>query len=119
MKSVAPFEEMGKTDFAFAAYKNALQRWPQNRNLLMAAGNASYARGNMAEAENYYRQVIIKWPAYAPALNNLAQVLYEQKNYSEAEKLILKAIKSNSRYNKQYQDTLNNIRDSKHSAKHK
>jgi len=43
-------------------------------------------------AEKYYQTVFSKWPDYAPALNNLAQVLFEKKQYKEAEKFILRAI---------------------------
>ena len=113
LKSVAPFENLKKIDFALSAYKNALTRWPEDRNLLIASGNASYATGNLSSAEKYYRKVVLKWPAYAPALNNLAQVLYEKKRYSEAEKLIRKAIKLNDKYKKQYQETLKEIQKRK------
>lgn len=110
LKSVAPFEKLKKTRFALSAYKTALQRWPDNRNLLMAAGNASYSINNLSVAEGYYRKVILKWPNYPPALNNLAQVLAEKENFHEAEKLILRIISLNDKYKKQYEDTLKNIR---------
>lgn len=113
LKSVAAFEGLKKINFALTAYKNALKRWPDNQNLLIAAGNASYLLGDLGSAEHYYRKVVLKWPAYAPALNNLAQVLYEKKRYQEAEKLILRAIKLNDKYKKQYQDTLKDIQKRK------
>lgn len=115
LKSVAAFESLNKIPFALRAYKNALQRWPDNKNLLIAAGNASYSSGDLSSAENNYRKVILKWPTYAPALNNLAQVLYEKKRYKEAERLIRKAIKLNDKYKKQYQDTLKYIQKRKNS----
>lgn len=117
LKSVAPFESLKKTTFALDAYKTALHRWPDNRNLLIAAGNASYTTGNLIAAESYYRTVVEKWPTYTPGLNNLAQVLYERKKDGEAEKLIRKAIKSNDKYKKQYQETLKNIQDNLNSDK--
>ena len=110
LKSVVPFEKLKKFDFAFSAYKTALQRWPANKNLLMAAGNASYSINNLATAEKYYRKVVEKWPVYEPALNNLAQVSFENENFQEAEKLMLRIIGLNDKYKEQYEDTLKNIR---------
>lgn len=110
LKSVVSFEKLKKVNFAFSAYKTALQRWPDNKSLLMAAGNASYSLKKLSTAEKYYRKVILKWPDYAPALNNLAQVFYEEEKFLEAEKLILRAIKLNDKHKEQYEDTLNNIR---------
>lgn len=110
LKSVVPFENLKKSEFALTAYKTALQRWPNNQNLLMAAGNASYSINKLSIAESYYRKAILKWPNYAPALNNLAQVLSEKENFKEAEKLILRIIELNDEYKKQYEDTLKNIR---------
>lgn len=109
LKSVAAFEKLNKNEFALSAYKNALKKWPENKKLLIAAGNANYSIGNINSAEKYYHKVVLKWPTYAPALNNLAQVLYEKKRYKEAEVLILRAIKLNDKYKKQYQDTLKEI----------
>ena len=110
LKSAAVFEQLNKTQFSLSAYKTALQKWPNDRNLLMAAGNASYATKNILAAKGYYKKVILKSPNYAPALNNLAQVLYEQKNYQQAEKLILKAIALGDRHKKRYEATLKDIR---------
>ncbi len=110
LKSVAPFEKLNKVALALAAYKNALQKWPDNRNLLMAAGNASYSTRQLNAAEKYYRKVFLKWPEYAPALNNLAQVLYEKKHYKQAEEFILRAILLGDKQQKQYEATLREIR---------
>ncbi len=111
LKSAAAFEELNKTDFALRAYKTALKKWPEDRNLLMAAGNASYTLKNTDSAKKYYQKVISKWSTFSPALNNLAQVYYEDKYYGKAEKLILQAITLNDNYKKQYQETLKNIRE--------
>lgn len=107
LKSVAPFENLKKTKFALSAYKTALQRWPDDRNLLIAAGNASYSLNDLSSAEKFYRKVAFKWPEYAPGLNNLAQVLYEKKHFREAEKLMLNVIKFNNKH--KYQSTLKTI----------
>ena len=113
LKSIAPFEELKKTGFAITAYKTALKKWPDNEHLLMAAGNASYSIKDIISAEKYYRKVIKLSPDYAPALNNLAQILLEQKKYMAAEKLVLKAIKQGGRYKSMYENTLKTIRREK------
>jgi len=110
LKSVAPFEKLNKVPLALTAYKGALQKWPNDRNLLMAAGNASYSTKQLNAAEKYYQTVFSKWPEYAPVLNNLAQVLYEKKRYKAAEEFILRAILLGGRQQKQYEATLREIR---------
>lgn len=110
LKSVVAFEKLKKNNFAYSAYKTALQRWPDNKNLLMAAGNASYLLKKVTVAEKYYRKVVLKWPGFAPGLNNLAQVLMEEGHFQEAEKLIIRAIKVNDKHKAQYQDTLKNFK---------
>ena len=55
LKSVAPFEQLKKESFALDAYKLALKKWPNNKNLLMAAGNASYSTKNL-----YMQKIIMK-----------------------------------------------------------
>lgn len=110
LKSVVPFEKLKKMDFALSAYKTGLQQWPNNKNLQMAAGNTSYSLKNLLLAERYYRRVLLKWPNFAPALNNLAQVLSERGKFKEAENLALRAIKHSDKHKEEYQDTLEGIR---------
>lgn len=109
LKSVVPFEQLHKNDIALKAYKNALQKWPQDTNLLMAAGNASYIQKELINAEKYYRQVIQNAPDYAPALNNLAQVLSEQQHYKAAKAYAEKAILHADKYKAEYKKTLHGI----------
>ena len=110
LKSVAPFESLEKFDFALDAYQLALQKWPNNQNLLMAAGNASYSSGNLVSAKKYYQKVVSIWPEYAPGLNNLAQIFYENKDFLKAKELITRAINLNDKHQKTYKETLENIR---------
>lgn len=110
LKAVAAFEELKKPKFAYESYLAGLQRWPNDKNLLMAVGNSSYLAGKLEAAAYYYRKVSVRWPTYAPALNNLAQVLFEKKELKEAEKLVLLAIKQNDKNKKKYQALLKEIR---------
>ena len=113
LKSVAPFEKLRKTKYALSAYKVALKQWPENKNLLMAAGNASYSLKNLSTAKNYYAEVVDRWPKYAPGLNNFAQVLYETGQIKKAKAIIAKAIQLNDKHKKIYQETLNSMRKNK------
>ena len=66
------------------AYDTALQRWPTQPVLLLGAGNAAYASGDLASAAAAYRHAVAVQPMAADAWNNLAQVLMEQGNKTEA-----------------------------------
>lgn len=110
LKSVVPFEEINKINFALTAYKSALNKWPDDQGLLMAAGNASYMSKNLIEAEIYYRKVISRDLNYAPALNNLAQVLLDGQKFKAAEELILRAIQQKDKYQNEYAKMLKDIR---------
>lgn len=110
LKAVAAFEELKKPQFAFDAYLAGLQRWPDDKNLLMAIGNASYSTHRLETAAYYYRKVSVGWPKYTPALNNLAQVLFDKKEFDEAEQLILLAIQQDDKNKKKYKARLKDIR---------
>lgn len=118
LKSVVPFEQLNKNKIALTAYRNALQKWPQDKNLLMAAGNASYTEKQLSAAAKYYRRVIQNWPEFAPALNNLAQVLFEQRHYNDAKTYAEKAILHADKYKAEYEKTLNSIMQKISSARH-
>ena len=66
------------------AYAAGLQRWPTQPVLLLGAGNAAYASGDLAGAGAAYRHAVAMQPQAADAWNNLAQVLMEQGNKAGA-----------------------------------
>jgi len=74
------------------AYEQALTRWPEQPALLLGAGNAAYAQGDLAGAEAAYRRAVLRLPAAADAWNNLAQVLMEQGQREAARQAIAQAI---------------------------
>jgi tetratricopeptide (TPR) repeat protein len=76
-------EESGQLDAALAAYVGGLQRWPQERSLLMAQGNLHYARGQGELALADFNAVVQYHPDFPPAHNNLAQ-LYHERGEAEA-----------------------------------
>ncbi|MBV8125060.1 MAG: PA2778 family cysteine peptidase [Paucibacter sp.] len=57
------------------AYATALQRWPDEPALLLGAGNAAYALGDLAGAAAAYQHAVDTRPDLADAWNNLAEVL--------------------------------------------
>lgn len=77
---------------ALAAYGSALARWPTDRSFLLGRGNAAYALGNLPTAQSAYEDATRVLPDFADAWNNLAQVLLEQKQWSQAQAAIGKAI---------------------------
>lgn len=109
LTSAVAFEKLGKLKQAETAYNTALQRWPGDKNLLMASGNINYKQDNIDEAEKQYRRVIYYWPDYAPALNNLAHIQYNKGNFDAAEKLIRQAIQYGGKFQEKYQETLSKI----------
>lgn len=109
LSTAAAFEKLGRLQQARTAYYTALQKWPDDRHLLMAAGNIGYQLSDHEEAERHYGSVIDRWPEYAPALNNMAQLKYDQGRYDEAETLVQRAIDHGGRFRDQYLETLQNI----------
>lgn len=66
------------------AYASGLRRWPTQPAMLLGAGNAAYASGDLADAAAAYRHAVEVQPNAADAWNNLAQVLMEQGHSAEA-----------------------------------
>jgi Flp pilus assembly protein TadD len=82
--ALAALEETHPEASIDTAYRSGLQAWPEDRNLLTGYGNLLYQLERPAEAADQFRQVITLYPAYAPAWNNLAQILFEQGNTQQA-----------------------------------
>ena len=74
------------------AYGAALDRWPVNTLALMGMGNAAYAQHDLAAAETAYRNAAVTHPESADAWNNLAQVLLDRGQRSEAREAGEKAV---------------------------
>ena len=117
------YEKRGKFDIAIEQYKKASKKLPI---AYLYLGNIHVQMGKMDEAEKYYKRAIKKKPELSNAYNNLAWLYYMQikdsilmaedsekmEKLNEAEFLALKALKLNPS-NKNYQDTLNRIRELK------
>ena len=100
--SVATLERINPKA-AKVAYLSALQAWPKDRTALLGVGNASYALGERGAATQAYQTAVRQHPDFAEAWNNLAQVLWEQKQRREAAQAIAKAIELGGPRLPQYQ----------------
>jgi TPR repeat/Peptidase_C39 like family len=66
------------------AYETALRQWPDSALARIGLGNTYYKMGQLDAAGQAYRQVTQDHPQSADAWNNLAQVLFEQGQASQA-----------------------------------
>ncbi len=83
--TVAAVERLGKPGVAARAYMAALEKWPESIGARFGLANASYASGNLAAAEENYREILRADADNAAVWNNLAQVLADQHRWTEAE----------------------------------
>jgi len=104
-------ERVNKPQLVRAAYEAGLQKWPDSRELNMGMGNYFYAQKKLQQAGKYYSIVISKYPDFAPAHNNLAQVLAEQGDLIRALEHARQAVKLGGVYSKQYNTTLKEIKN--------
>lgn len=92
-----------------SGYRSGLQAWPTDQNLLMGYGNLLYQAGSSAEAARMYREVIANHSTYAPAWNNLAQILLESGDKAQARTNVLQAIALGGPFIETYRATLMKI----------
>ncbi len=91
------------------AYVSGLQAWPTDRNLLMGYGNRLYAEKYAAAAAIQFGKVVELYPDYAPAHNNLANVLFEQGQQERALLHAREAVRLGGDYLENYRETLRMI----------
>jgi len=109
LKAIVGFEQLQNWTTLNKAYDTGLGQWPHSRELNMGYGNARYAQGDLDSARSRYQAVLARHPEYAPAHNNLAQVLAEQGEYGTALEHARRAIKLGGVHSAQYQATLREI----------
>ena len=102
------YEMNGEFGNALDEYKKASKTIPHAYTYI---GNIFFKKGEVKDAEIYYKKAIEEDPYPADACNNLAWLYYkEKKNLDEAENLALKAIQLNPSKQDVYQDTLEKIK---------
>jgi tetratricopeptide (TPR) repeat protein len=95
VQTVAALERIGRHETAVMAYHAALTRWPRSLVALIGLGNARHALGDVVGAEQAFRRAVDFHPRSAPALNNLAQALADQRRFDEAEATARRALELN------------------------
>ena len=91
LAAIAALERAGQSTAARIAYRTFLGRWPANVNAARGLATATYALGDLREAERVLRDAATRHPDSVVVLNNLAQVLADQGRYAEALPLVDKA----------------------------
>lgn len=109
INAVTYFERRGELDIALQAYRSAAAKWSTELMVLMALGNVYYQLGQLAEAGSMYERAITLDGDYAPARNNLAQVLLETGHLDEAHSHALIAVRNAGAFANQFQQTLQQI----------
>lgn len=109
--AVVALESAIAPQLAAKAYASGLQSWPDDRNLLMGYGNLLYGMGSeRRNAADAFRKVTARHPDYAPAYNNLAQVLFELGEKEQALVNANKAVALGGDFSELYEETLRMIR---------
>lgn len=102
-------EQAKQYDAAALAYATALTRWPDDLQALMGHGNALYALDRKSDAAQAFRAASKQHPESAAALNNLAHVLAELGQLSEAEKTARRAVEIGGPFADTARQTLDEI----------
>jgi tetratricopeptide (TPR) repeat protein len=103
--AVVAMEQNSSPDQAGPAYLAGLERWPNNRELMMGYANMLYSTNRIVEAGAHFELVIAQYPDYAPAYNNLALIRLLQGRINESEKYINRAIVLGGIHLKAFQET--------------
>jgi Flp pilus assembly protein TadD len=72
----------------------AVKQKPQSLQFLLSRADAAAARGNDAEAAEYYRQVLDIKPRHPIACNSLGVALHRLGRYAQSETLFRRAVKA-------------------------
>ena len=84
VRALAGAEALLPAAGAEAAFAAALERWPEDEVVLFAAAGRDLARGDLNDAAQLYRRLLVAAPHNAAARNNFANVLAEQGCRDEA-----------------------------------
>ncbi len=109
LQAAEPFEQQGRYRIAEAAYRAAADRWPDYPETGLGLGNLHFAQGDLNAAATAYRRVLVHFPNYAPALNNLAQSLLDMGRPAEAVEYAQQAVALGGPFSDQYRHTLNAV----------
>ncbi len=109
LRAIATLEQLNRWHDVGIAYEKALSRWPQSQLAQLGLGNSRYALGGVREAERIFRRITQEHPDSAPAFNNLAQTLADQRRWQEARRAARQAVALGGPLRAAYQNTLDEI----------
>ena len=111
LAAVAAMERVSGRDAARTAYASAMHRWPDSLNTAVGLSNVLYEDHNFPAAESVLRAANARHPKSPVILNNLAQVVSDQRRHGEALLLIDEAIALGGPFSAAAQTTREQIRD--------
>lgn len=82
--AASALEQAGYPKRAATAYQALLKKWPAHLETLLAVANLHYASQDLNASRRVLQQAVISFPGSAAAHNNLAQVLLESNELSQA-----------------------------------
>ena len=109
LRSAAGLEQAERRAEAAAAYAAIVERWPDSLEGWIGLGNAAYAAGDLAEAENVFRTAAARQPDAAAVWNNLAHVLGQQGRRAEAVAAAQRAVRLGGPNAPTYRTTLREV----------
>jgi tetratricopeptide (TPR) repeat protein len=92
LRTVAALETIGDVGTARHAYETATRAWPDYGLAWLALGNAAYAAGDLDAAREAYATAVNLDEQNVIALNNLAQVYFEQGCVTRASSTLEQAL---------------------------
>lgn len=110
LAAVNAFSKMNSPMSVEKAYQAAVDRWPDHLTVRMALANFFFKQGDLKAAGKQFREAIKIDQHYAPAHNNLANVLLQERAFDAAVEHALKAVEIGGKYAAHYQETLHEIR---------
>lgn len=111
--ALADLEETHPDANISSGYRSGLLAWPNDKNLLMGYGNLLYLEKQLNAAARQFEALIAYDAEFAPAWNNLAQILLERGEIEQARVHALEAIAIGGPFLETYRSTLKKIESSK------
>jgi Peptidase_C39 like family len=109
--AVAAMGRVASRDATRSAYARAMRQWPDSLNGAIGLSNTLYDDGNLAAVESILRTANARHPKSPVVLNNLAQVISDQRRHAEALTLIDEAVAQGGAFSAAVQATRDQIRD--------
>lgn len=107
--AIVGFEHLKRWQILEKSYQAGLAIWPDSKELNLGFGNLHYLQQHPQQARKHYQHLVNVHPDYAPAHNNLAQVLAEQGELSSALLHAKRAVELGGQHTDEYQATLLDI----------